>query len=42
MPGPLTAVEAVMRKTPPSGLALNVGRAVLNKKKLLFTLLAQH
>lgn len=38
----LTAVEAVMIKAPPSGFALKVGRAALNKCKLLLTFIFQH
>lgn len=37
-----TAVEEVRMKTPPSGFALNVGNASLKRKRLPFTLVAQH
>jgi hypothetical protein len=37
-----TAVEEVRIKTPPSGLALKVGKAALKRWKLLLTLIDQH
>lgn len=40
--GKLTAVDDVMIKAPPSGFALKVGNASLNKYMLLLTLTLQH
>lgn len=40
--GKLTAVDEVMINAPPSGFALKVGNASLNKYMLLLTLTFQH
>jgi hypothetical protein len=37
-----TAMDDVAMKTPPSGFALKVGAASLNKERLLLTLVDQH